>query len=157
MAHLSIAILGGLHKWTHFEGVSNNAIADALFLSGPAALMERIVYGTIVECGEMTFLDWGEKEYKPPKLDQTHCRAGGPIRKYSDQWQHTTFGGNILEGLWVEVGDTIEKEQPDASTSDVRSFFLNRTNHVFVPGNLGDLLSGIAEGARAGYVSAWNH
>ena len=64
---------------------------------------------------------------------------------------------NILEGLGVGVGTTIENELPDDSTSDVGSFFLNRTNHVAGAGKLGDLSSGISEGPRASYVSAWKH
>ena len=42
-----IVILGCHPKWMQFGGVSNNAIAEALFLSGPVALMKRLLYGPV--------------------------------------------------------------------------------------------------------------
>ena len=59
--------------------------------------------------------------------------------------------------LGVETGTTNNEAPEDESASDVRSFFPNKSPYVFGAGRLNGILSGIAEGARAGYVSAWKH
>ena len=150
-----IVILVGHPNWAKFEGISINDVANALFLSGHAALMEKILHIAIVGNERIEPADVNVAESRSPESEKPPGRAGSTGNKYNDRRKHTAFGGNILEYLGVAPGTTKNEDPQDESSPDVRSFFSNKSPYVFGSGKLNGLLSGIAEGARAGYVSAW--
>ena len=116
--------------------------------------MERILHGVREAQEKMELHALFDLRSNPLTIENLRGRAGSQGKKYNDKWQTTAFGESILELLGVDrtprTGGSYEDEG-----SDVRSFFVNKTQQVFGIGKLSDLLSGIAEGTRAGYVSAW--
>ena len=139
-----------------FEGITETIERNTLLMAGPIALMERILHGVREGQEKMEMDALFNYECSPLTVENLRGRAGSTGKKYNDKWQSTTFGESILELLGVERG-THNEGTIGHDGSDVRSFFLNKTQQVFGIGKLNDLLSGIAEGTRAGYVSAWKH
>ena len=113
--------------------------------------------GSLMSDGRIPQLTKGVGNYKELESEPPRQRAGGVPRGSSDKWQSAKFGEGISEGLNIVTKMHTDSSCEAASESDVMSFFKDKPNRIFGIGKLGDLLSVIAIGTMAGYVSAWEH
>ena len=152
-----VVILGGHTNWPIFDGVCDTVEANSLLMSGPSSLMGRILYAVRKQQEKMEYETLFDTNSCSIAYEEVTGRAGGARKKYNDDWRTTKFGAGLLDLLGVEDGNGGSQETNPNEDSDVRSFFETKTQHIFGIGKLNDLLSGIAEGTRAGYISAWKH
>ena len=147
--------MGGHKDWPNFTDVSETIEANTLLMSGPMSVMERILYGVRRQQENLEYTTLLDADSCERGREEVKGRAGGTRKKYSDDWLATEFGEGLLELLGAEEDNEECQKGRVGEGSDVRSFFATKTHHVFGVGKLNDLLSGIAEGARVGYVAAW--
>ena len=139
-----IVVLGGHPDWRKMREVTEKVLANVLYLSGPASLWNHCIYGVLTAKGIDGFLE--EESVIIPDLNNS--RAGGTIES------GIVKTADYLNSIVTPTNEADGNRAPD-DVSGTRNFFKNQYEYVFGVGKLEDLLSGVSEGTKGTYISAW--